>query len=200
MLSGCVEKRTGIVLKTYFPKKRKIMVLEAQTGKAQYVPAHEDICVGTLLEYYVPADEHNLFIYSVEKIGLPMLLARDDILFLHHIFELCYYYVPMGSPAPEVFALLIYLYQRDALIGAVTAKKLVLVKLFALLGIIPDAKISNKQAFKIILGIPVDRLLQEDIDLEMERDIDIWLHHCIALHPYGNHFKTTYFLTKPRNL
>ncbi len=189
----CVEKRSGIVLKSFLPQKCKIVLLEQAGGKYQYVPHMQDLCVGTLIEYHVTANQPIAFIHSIEKIALPLALARTDILFFHHVLELCYYFVPIASHAPEVYALLMCLYRPQAATLPPQAKKLLLVKLFITLGAIPEEPALDDRLIAFIGGQPFDRVAQELLELDEDR-LNKWLESCMAIHPYSRYFKTTSFL------
>jgi hypothetical protein len=188
-----MEKQTGIVLKTHFPKNRKITMLDHEGNKVHYVPSSQDLCVGTMLHYYVPSLQHTQFIHGVEKIGLPLLLARNDLLFFHHILELCYYFVPMGCGMPEVFSLVTQLYRADISGFTPLFKKIFLVKLFTIFGIVPDESRFNTVSWHRIMIESVDTLASQIIDLDMEHDLDEWIRCCIAMHPNHAYFKTVQF-------
>lgn len=193
-----MEKRSGIVLKTFLPGKRKIVVLQQGGGKYQYVPNINDVCVGTLIQYYITPNEPIAFIHGIEKIALPLALARTDLLFFHHVIELCYYFVPLASHMPEVFSLLCYLYRAEAVTMQSHTKKLLLVKLFISLGAIPEEPALESHLIARIGSQPFDRVAHELLELDEDR-LDTWLRSCMAIHPYSQYFKTSSFLDYVEN-
>ena len=189
-----MEKQSGIVLKSYLPEKSKIVLLDQNGSKYHYVPMIRDLCAGTLIQYHVTKNQPLAFIHGIEKIALPLALARTDLVFFHHVLELCYYFVPMESHMPEVYILLTYLYQPAAVTMPTRAKKLLLVKLFIILGAIPEEPAIMKPSALAALGAqPFDRVAPELLELEEAR-LDAWLRICTAMHPYSQYFKTTAFL------
>ena len=198
-MTKTLNNRHGIVLKKYFPIKRKIVVLDKEFGKLEYVPMSEDICVGMLLEYRAePARGGVTFMYNAEKMGLPLLLAQQDILFFHHVLELCYYFLPEGAAVPELFTLLEYLYTSECNTFTTRFKKLFLVKFFAIIGMYPEDSRFQKPFFFRLATVSIDILVQQNLDLGIERDLDAWLRNCILMHPHHEKFKTVHFLEESR--
>ena len=107
-----MEKKTGIILKTFFPKKMKMVLLDYDLGKIEGVPSTDNFSCGSMLAYDVQAKGNLYFLHAIELLDMPLMLARNDILFLHHALELCYFCVPFGKQAPEIFFLMRYLYQQ----------------------------------------------------------------------------------------
>jgi len=77
---------TGIILKKDFSKNFQIFLLDSQLGKIIVTPNTDNLCVGAIIQYQ-RAQKRNA-IFSIDTIALPIALAKDDILFLHHILEL----------------------------------------------------------------------------------------------------------------
>jgi hypothetical protein len=201
---NCIHKeymniRRGIILKTYFPLKRKIVVLDQTAGKVSYVPTHEDVCVGTLIEYTVDVPRTGIaFLHNAHKIGLPLLLAQNDILFFHHVLELCYYFIPEGIPVEDVFLIVESLYVLEHSRFTTRFKKLLLMKLFVALGMYPEERAFQKPYFCRLASVSIDILVELDLDLKIERELDAWLRACITLHPHNEKFKTIRFLEESR--
>ena len=90
-----MKKHTGIVIKKHFQKKRMISVLEKDSGRIDYIPDTENISLGALLEYHVHIRGSVSFMHGSEQVGLPFSLIKDDILFFHHVLEVCECFLPV---------------------------------------------------------------------------------------------------------
>jgi hypothetical protein len=195
-----IHTKTGLVLKTHFPKKRTISVLEKQGGMVHYISQTEDICAGTIIQYQVNNGLSMPCMRSMEKIALPLLRARQDILFFHHILELCYYFVPVGSHMPEVYLLIEPFVMHELTMVNTAEKKFFLVNLFRAFGITPEHEQTHAALYAYQHGISVDSTGSDTIELDIERTVDAWLLQCLSLHPCADQFKTVHFLAMNRNL
>ena len=174
-------------------------MLDSQLGKIVCVPrTGKQIATGALISYDIAHQTSLYFIHSIELLYIPFDLARDDILFLHHVFELCYYFVPVGSSPHPSFALLRFLYTTGYKLSNTFLKKVFLFKLFTLLGIYPEEKEFSNPYFNYLVALSVDMIVNESVDLEVERELERWLNKCVLIHPCVEYFKTTYFLNGSR--
>lgn len=174
----------------------KIALLDQSAGRVDGIITSPLVCVGSMIEYRV--DKHKgtlLYIKQHSIVGVPLSIARLDILFWHHVLELCYYFVPLGSFTQQLFELLEFLYTVD--IGVCwcrRAKKVYLFKLLALIGVytrlprLPEKQIEHLQA------LPLYLLANEVIDDQSEKMLDEWLRSCVYEHPAIRKFNTTHFL------
>ncbi len=189
------EKHVGIVLKNYFPKKCKLSLFDSKIGKIAAVPpVGNHIAVGSMIEYSITHQTSCSFLYAVDVHDVPFHLAKDDILFLHHVLEICYYFIPMKSHSAELFMLLRILYTHDVWLHAKEIKKFFLLKLFVLLGLYPEDKKFKIPSFHRLINVPFIQMIDEKIEHYNEHTIDEWLQACIASHPIAHKFKTTHFL------
>ncbi|MCX5922704.1 MAG: hypothetical protein NTX86_05265 [Candidatus Dependentiae bacterium] len=193
-----MEKNKGIVLKTYLPQKCKIVVLDNEIGKIVVVPNRQDISYGACIMYSIREQHNCSFIYDIELIDSPLCLGKDDILFVHHILELCYYFIPAQSSVSPLFNLLILLYESRHVFEDSVVKKLFLFKFFTTLGFYPEGQRFQTPYFHILASTSIDNLIGLTIDLKVEQELDFWLLHCISLHPCINNFKTVSFLHNNR--
>lgn len=189
-----VEKNTGIVLKTYLPAKSKISLLDHTLGKIVGVLTRADISSGACVSYFVNKNSSVYFIQDIEIIDMPMALAHNDIFFLHHVLELCYYFVPSGSRAPQLFNLLIALYTCEQILRNIQMKKVFLFQLFTIVGMYPDDVQFRTPYFHQLASASIDTLVGQPLDLVIEQQLDAWLLQCIAMHPCAQNFKTVSFL------
>jgi len=188
----------GIVLKTFFPKKRKVAVLDKDDGMMEYIPDTENICQGALIHYY-HTDGKNSFIRGIENVGMPLLLAKRDLLFFHHVLEMCYFFMPIGVTNSDIFALVEFLYSIDSSRLNPSIKKVFMMKLFAMFGVYPEHKKFHTAYYYQLAALPTSSLLEQNLDAQALEDMDQWLRLCVASHPYNEQFKTVHFLDEGKN-
>ena len=104
-----MKEYVGIIVKTYLPQKYKLAILDKELGKIVCVPHREDIRCGTLISYHLSQQKNVYFIQNITIIDMPLSLAQYNLIFLHHVLEICYYFIPVGSNVPEIFDLLSYI-------------------------------------------------------------------------------------------
>lgn len=189
-----MEKNIGIVLKNYQPQKCKLAILDRDSGKIVAVPNRTDMSNGALIMYFKREQEHVSFIHSIDIIDMPLALAHEDIVFVHHVLELCYYFIPMGSNASQVFRALLRFYEYPLVLNTPIMKKIFVVQLFFLLGVYPDPQRFNSTSINQLISISIDIWAAQSIDLRIEKELDEWLMHCVKTHPRAEYFKTINFL------
>lgn len=195
-----MEKQTGIVLKTFFSKKKKMVVLDAQLGKIEGIPPCDKLFPGALISYFAKEREHLYFLQGIELLDVPMGLAKDDILFLHHILEICYYCAPFGNSAPEIFQLVLYLYHHDISPYTADFKLAFLFKLLVLLGMHPDETRFQNPEYYLLARESIDTIMNKAIQLDTKHALHEWVRSCIGTHPLIHAFKTIHFLDSDRLL
>jgi hypothetical protein len=124
---------------------------------------------------------------------VPFAFARDDIFFLHHILELCYYFLPEEGAAPEVFDLLVYCIAEGKHEKIRSRRSLVLAKLFLLFGMYPEHDILCAYMEKV-MDVPLDRFFDVPCDGTMESLLRRWVWSCIITHSHREQFKTVRLL------
>ena len=187
----------GIVLRIY-TGKNKIALLDAIKGRIDGGVFSSSVCVGAVLRYQIAGRHDRHLLDAIEIEDIPFALARSDLLFLHHVLEICYYFIPIGSCVAGVFELLQFLYTVDYSSCGMQCKKLFLLKLLVAIGFYPELPQWQEQGIQQLLALPIDIVAHEPIDLAIEKMIDDWLSACIAQHPRIEQFNTVHFLTKNR--
>lgn len=190
-------QRVGIVLKQ-LDSPHKIALLDRDSGRVDGI-VFKSICVGSLLHYMVDRERGSyLFLSHCSITNLPFALARTDILFWHHVLELCFYFLPVGHQAGSVFELLHFLYTVEvAMHWEQHTKKLYLFKLLAAIGLydalpqlVPAARVHE------LLAVPLADIMHYTLDEKSERVMNKWLRTCIAEHPKVEQFNTVHFLVQ----
>lgn len=189
------EKYSAIVLKNYFPQKYSLSLLMNKGGKITGVSNDiEHISRGSLIEFTIERSKKNpLFIYHIELHDAPLILAQEDILFLHHLLELCYNFIPVGSEALAAYELLKLIYIPHEWMQKTICKKIYLFKLFVGLGIYPEDKRVRKASLQSLATSSFMNIIDKNIPHD-EHDITEWLRMCVTSHHHVNKFKTIHFL------
>lgn len=183
----------GIVLKNL--SAHKVAILNDIVGRIDAVvikPPH----LGSVIIYTVQRTRGTLqFLDHYSIIDMPFFWGRNDILFWHHVLELCYYFMPVGSYAAELFELLSFLYtvEKGSLWG-VHAKKIYLFKLLSMIGIQPEVpRISASKVHQLIAS-SAKEIATIELDEESEKIMDEWIRVCVSQHPAIEQFNTIHFL------
>ena len=127
---------------------------------------------------------------------------KKNLLFFHHVFELCYYFIPVGLSSKNIFQHLLFLYRSDKIFDNICLQKLFVGKLLFMLGVYPPEKLFNESLYVNFVNLfskPIDMLVKLDIDLEYKKKLNFWLLGCVNVHPCVGSFKTVHFLRKMEN-
>ena len=186
-----IKRHEGIILKNYQPKKHKIGVFDKNLGRIECLAPYgaDYIPVGTLIAYF-PLNSRYLYdLEGLEVREVPLNLARYDFYFFHHILELSYYFLPLGSPAESIFVMVHFLLNSYDKISTDLQKKLFLLRFFVQLGIYPEEEFSLGDSFHYLLSQPIEVMLVQRVQIP-EQALERWLFSCIETHPQKAKFKT----------
>lgn len=185
----------AIIIRLPLPGKHNVIALCNTLGLQQiHFMQTKKPCIGSLIEYTYEQKQSTLFASWYSIIDVPFLIAKNDILFLHHIFEIIYFFSPIGSCTQGIFALMQLLYLKELSLINPMAKKIFLCKLFFTLGLLEEHHVPDIIKLYKIINMPIDIPDNNSLDLAREEEIDQWLYRCISDHPAMHHFKTAHFL------
>jgi hypothetical protein len=181
------------------PGKKNISVLDRDLGKIELIIKFDKkrraSVNGGLIKYNL-AKFNNIYIASdIELLAAPMELAKDDILFLHHVLELCYNFLSINQPAREIFDLLLLLYTVPDTLKNCFTKKIFLAKFFDLTGVANENISSYSPTLRHLICSPIDIMLDRECDEKIHAELTHWLLDCTIIHPRASKFNTTFFLT-----
>lgn len=184
---------TGIVLKKI--SSYKVALLDKKRGRIDAIIV-SPICIGAWVHYTIKKEQFASFYLADLKIyDLPLAVARDDILFWHHVLELCFYFVPPGNYMPELFELCTFLYTVDTTTGwSAQSKKLYLFKLLQTIGVYPQLPQFSVEKLNYFNRMPLAAIGKVVIDEQHEKKLNEWLRICVADHPAIARFKTIHYL------
>lgn len=189
-----MEKKTGIILKTFFSKKMKAIVLDQQLGKIEGVPPHDRYTAGAVISYHAHLRGQIYFLHDVELIDMPLALAKEDILFLHHVIELIYFCAPFSQSMPEIYAMAHQLYCTANPSYSNDFKMVYLFKLLVTLGMHPEDPRFQDANYYLLARESIDTILNKSIHLEIKQALHEWVRACVLVHPLIHVFKTVHFL------
>lgn len=188
MKQGC-----GIVLQKLFPQRYAICLFDRHEGKKIAIPSTEDICLGALLEYQIHPTRTSWRIRHITPLALPTAHDTQELLFIHHALELCYQILPLDYRAPDIFSLMMLLYDKPAWLTNRKGHLIFVAKLLMMLGVYPHEDTLSPLIMQI-LRTPIDNLATGAIHLESENELSAWVYASIAGHPCVKYLKTVSFL------
>lgn len=191
-----MEKNTGIILKTCQNKNRIAFVLDYNLGKVKCIPNNDNIITGSLVNYGLKNNKTPYLIESIELLHVPFIIANNDILFLHHVLEICDLFLAFENKANEIFDILIYLYKNENQFLEINKKKLFLLKLFTLFGLYPEEVEFQTSYFHNLAIESIDKIMTKNLDLNSIYAINKWLIRCISTQQEFSKIKTINFLYK----
>lgn len=184
---------TGIVLKKL--SSHKVALLDKERGRLDAITL-KPLCIGSLLHYHIEK-ERGTIVYLTDTVltDLPFALARKDILFWHHVLELCFYFIPLASHTAELFELCTFLYTVDRdVCWSMQAKKIYLFKLLHVIGVYPQLPQLSPATLHHFITLPMADIIDEVLDGYHEKKLDEWLRVCVSDHPAVMQFNTIHYL------
>ncbi|KKP35875.1 MAG: hypothetical protein UR26_C0002G0177 [candidate division TM6 bacterium GW2011_GWF2_32_72] len=192
----------SIVLKNFYPNKQKLILLDKNLGKIECIfiskPNHH-ICTGTILNYLL---EEKSQIYKITNYSIeytPILLATQNIFFLHKILETTLFFSSFDSQehSKHTFNLLCYLYHKGNLNFSINFQQLSVLKLFLCLGIFHEEKNDWEDAQQIQSSLGLDKFVDIPLNIKLELKtellIDKLIKKLLLEHPSYNYLKTFNF-------
>jgi hypothetical protein len=186
-------KSQAIIVRIVGNRRSRLIMLDEKEGMIEllsYQPHR--LHVGYQLEYQTVTKQSSLHLKEYTIVHLPHYLITTNIFFLHHIFELFYYFVPIGSCTQYLFLFLNELYGYNEKHGTMSNdhKRFFLIKFFYLIGIHEQGDQCLEDLLYSLASTPIDRFNNKTLDLPERKKIDFWLHLCIQSHPANKLFIT----------
>ncbi len=183
----------AIIVRILGNKGSRIIMLDKKEGMIELLSYQSHrLQVGYMLEYQTVLKQNSTHLKEYTITRLPDYLITTNIFFLHHIFELLYYFVPIGSCTQYLFLFLNELYAYNEKHGTLNNdhKRFFLIRLFYLIGIYEQEDQEFQNLLQSLILIPIDRFNNKTLDLPERKKIDFWLHLCIESHPASKLFIT----------
>jgi len=211
-----LKSRVGIILRSFLPYKHKLSVLTGRSGKISLIITHGQkrriFSSGTIIRFSVKTLPQFPVVNKFEVVSVPMPHMNEHIYWLHHMFEIVYYFSPLESPCADLFQLVYWsleLAKCSHVFGShfVVVKKICLVKLLIILGFYSEQELVNfGNLFDRIVFVFLDssngekvrslHALLHGVCQSRLQQADKWLWLCLQEHPHIARFKTISFLNK----
>lgn len=189
----------AIVLRSY-PYGNKISILDKKIGRIEGIirkkGLNKNLFAGAYISYILDLWRTQYVIQDIQLINTPAAWATKDLLFLHHLLELCYFFSPLHNSAQAVFELLELLYQEKIVLDNLTSQKIYICDLFKQLGIYSPNTLEYDINFINFILSPLKNVYHINIDNKMKEKIQKWLLECVADNSTSLKLKTISFLKK----
>ena len=188
----------GFVLQLRTEPHTRLAVLDVNAGRFDAIFfGSSHLCNGAHIAYERVEGVAGVRLASIELVQAPLMIAAQDILFLHYVLELCLYSLPVGCRSSVACTLL------SVLCGDVSAYSSAWQSVFLLclvmeFGLNDDLPPLNPMLLAHIIDLSIDRALRVAIDLKSQDALDCWLFGCVAGHPLVDLFATLQFLERIR--
>ncbi|MGC2310913.1 MAG: hypothetical protein WA432_04795 [Candidatus Babeliaceae bacterium] len=187
----------GIVLRSYFPSKHKIILFDDELGKIQAVCTLRkfNALMHASLLWYIRKDwqtMHQITYYDL--IALPDFWVLSDIYFMHHILELSMFFLPFHKNMATVYELFMSLYKPCRAHNISLYKKIFIYHFFSLMGVYPEEYSKYDPGLICLISKPDDIMLNVQDNDVLQAQLTQWIHECIKVHPQKDQFKTSNFL------
>jgi len=190
-----MEHERALILRV---NEHRVTLLARHRGMVRASIYTKPVLLGSVIRCVLCKQSGRMRADEIELLAAPLAIAREDLLFFHHVLELCGAFIPEGVRAPEVFDAVMVLYSQDARGLSHLCKKLFLCRLLVGMGLYDGLPQISADALAMILATPVDIARWSTIDLGSQRELDRWLLACVASHPMIEQFNTVHFLTGRR--
>lgn len=187
-----MQQTYGIVLRTFFPQSHKLRVLDHVQGKIEGIvvssKALEPLTHASLVTYRLEVKSGRTVFSDIKLYDSPLALARTDIQFLHHVLELVDFFILPESGASDIFSYLCHLYQNN--LQNTLQKKIYLARFFVQVGMYHEHELLKDARFIRLLSVPVESMLNMDVDHIILEMLDSFLFQCVHNHPHKDKMKT----------
>lgn len=194
----------GIVLRAPWEADSSVIIFDRDLGKVSCKilrkRGKKTVINGGIYSYAVTTWRSFRCIADFELLQQPALWVADDLLFFHHVLEVCFYFLSFDQECSDVFDLVMNLYAELPEGQCVaTAKKIFLCRFFALIGMYPESHKVSDEIITCLISPAGDIMLDSQKASFINKQAVAWLHTCINQHPQAHSFKTRHFLYTVKN-
>lgn len=207
------SKELGFIIKRFIPRKQKISILANSLGKIEVIPSplslNDRLYPGMLISTTLHPSTTRIYIaHNIEILTTPLNFTNNsNIYWIHSILELCYYFIPLEKPCPEIFNLVyvaLFLLDNQKFNSYLNvSRKLFIIKLLVLLGFYPKKPFLQylnlfEDLVSTFVDFPIKRIIKslEIIGKKEIYLINLWIMQCLREHPNFSSFKLSNFLTQ----
>lgn len=171
--------RKGIILRSFLPEKRTLVILDQTEGKHICIPARRKnalVCQGMLVEYHLEAWRNTFLLSECEPVALPASWLMADIFFMHSVLQLCACCLVERQGSKKLFSLLQLLYcAKRSPTQPLLSKKFFICKLLFALGLYPSHILSTKPLFSSLISSQEDSMFNFTCNDVEEKAITAWI-------------------------
>lgn len=188
----------GIILYKAAYQSKTIILNDTNIMQHVYINTHKQLSIGSLITYNKKFKGESCFGECITVEDLPLSIAKDDIYFLHHIFEIVYAFMPIEKKIVGVFEHILFLYSPSVhyFTQHISWKKLFIGRLLFLLSVYREEEKTIIAFLHKNNQLPIDRISIESLNLAEEEALDNWLDTIFTMHQRLNRLKTTYFTSQ----
>lgn len=205
------SQEVAYVLRRFLPNRQKTALLTYSLGRVNVTFNHKTqgirLWPGMLLTCTMQRDNSFWVAHNVAIQAAPIPQTHHNIFWLHHILELCYYFLPLEHPAPDVFGYVkqccFLMWQSEELDDTwqIFIKKVCVIKLLGLFGFYRQEDIQEYSAlFRELSALFIDFTNEQKVEFlkkrylcfDMEK-MNEWILSCLKSHPMFTSFKTVSF-------
>lgn len=190
-------KQKAFVLKKIYSSPYKVALLDAVLGRIDASCLTIPLVAGALIEYHIPSSMQKR-LDSIEVLFVPLHWGANDLGFIHHALELCYYFIPLNNHNTDVFEMLLLLTSSDAHTWDPATKRIFIAKLLILFSMYSKTTFVRTPFFEKLYCCTIENLLTLDRCSGAMAYIDLWIKQTINEHPMRTFFKTADFFTESK--
>ena len=212
------QEEIGLILRRFLPQKQTFSIFFHEAGKEQVLIDPPTLGLrlwpGSIISCVRAFDNKPVVIaHDVQILAVPLHHDAAGLAWLHHLLEICYYFLPPSYPARDVFNLIyasLRFFAGTTLLPAQVAvlKTLCIAKVLTQLDHHPQPwLIPGMQLFDACIEKSVDFADARAVDLlqhvktwsaaSQRARLEAWIAACIAQHPQGTFLRTVAFLYDP---
>lgn len=199
-----IEKEQGFILKRFYPNKNKFSILSKIHGRTDLIVTQPAMCTriwpGMLVSFTSYKRDTGIYTHTVSIEYTPQAQSHNELIILHHVLELCFFYLPTNSPCPEIYNLFsifmtLTLYQQNLGAAYPVIQKLWVAKFLSLMGFYEQGPISKDLTVFDMMIVDFTNNQKLEFFISQVKHINIqkindWIMLCLKTHPLYVHFKT----------
>lgn len=190
------NKHEGLILQ-YNKQQNTYTIFDNELGKIS-CPISSPKAIhyfnGLFIRYHFEIKKNRIKIIDAEMSYAPINIDAETLCFLHTVLEVCSFFLHEGQADTDLFNCIRAIFIHSSYVRESFYKKIILCKLFFMLGIIPEI-IAQNNHLRMIMHLPIDSITTLEINLEGEKVLTAWIRESIQMHPQVGKFKTIRFFS-----
>jgi hypothetical protein len=173
----------GIILYNFWPRKSVITLLDHRYGKVDaYVNRPYMLVKGALVSYALSGISTISKITNINVEAVPLVLARENLVFIHGLLELTYYSVPHSCGNEDLFSLLWHIFWCEVAIDDAVKNLVVMRILFSTDCYESQVPLASNLLY-YLLSLDPAAMLKEQLGRYEQSALQQWIYQCLVRHP-----------------